>query len=73
MSNSSELIQFNRLLSPAAARIHMKIIIAVRVFQGLFQGLTLPDFYSMIQKWLPELERNKFMQMIIVGIDWSTL
>ena len=56
-----------RLLSPTAARASIGLLIAVRVFQGLWQGLTLPAFYSMIQKWLPEVERNKLMPMIIAG------
>ena len=56
------------MLSPTAARVDIGVLIAVRVFQGLCQGLTLPAFYSMIQKWLPELERNKIMPKIIAGM-----
>ena len=55
------------MLSPTAARVDIGLLIAVRVFQGLCQGLTLPAFYSMVQKWLPELERNKIMPKITAG------
>jgi ACS family sodium-dependent inorganic phosphate cotransporter len=55
------------LLSPMLARRHIGLLITVRVIQGLFQGIVFAAMFAMVQKWLPEQERNKIFPFILSG------
>lgn len=55
------------LLSPTMARIHINWLIVLRVIQGLFQGGIVPALFALVQKWLPEQERNKIFPIIMAG------
>jgi len=39
------------LLTPAAARIHIGLLIALRLLSGLGEGALVPAFYAMIARW----------------------
>ncbi|XP_063597896.1 sialin-like [Penaeus indicus] len=47
------------LLSPVAARAHYGAFIALRIVQGIFQGVSWPAMHSCISHWIPPLERPR--------------
>ncbi|KAM6188298.1 vesicular glutamate transporter 1 isoform 2-T2 [Sarcoramphus papa] len=47
------------MLIPAAARTHVGCVIAVRVLQGLVEGVTYPACHGIWSKWAPPLERSR--------------
>ncbi|NXV57948.1 VGLU1 protein, partial [Molothrus ater] len=47
------------MLIPSAARAHVGCVIAVRVMQGLVEGVTYPACHGIWSKWAPPLERSR--------------
>ncbi|NXK43849.1 VGLU1 protein, partial [Piprites chloris] len=47
------------MLIPSAARTHVGCVIAVRVLQGLVEGVTYPACHGIWSKWAPPLERSR--------------
>ncbi|NXH34103.1 VGLU1 protein, partial [Myiagra hebetior] len=47
------------MLIPSAARTHVGCVIAVRVMQGLVEGVTYPACHGIWSKWAPPLERSR--------------
>ncbi|XP_064628934.1 sialin-like [Lineus longissimus] len=46
------------LLTPLAARTNVYLLIAVRVLEGVGEGVTFPAFQSLAGRWAPPLERS---------------
>lgn len=54
-------------LSPVAANLSVWAFFVVRIFQGLFEGVTFPALQAMIVRWIPLEERNSFMARSFMG------
>ena len=53
--------------SPVVARWNVWAFIVLRVFQGMFEGVTFPALHAMIARWVPLEERNSFMSRSFMG------
>ncbi|XP_047501481.1 putative inorganic phosphate cotransporter [Penaeus chinensis] len=60
------------LLSPVAARAHYGAFIALRIVQGIFQGVSWPAMHSCISHWIPPLERPRFIAVVYFAAALST-
>ncbi|XP_023802272.1 vesicular glutamate transporter 1-like, partial [Cyanistes caeruleus] len=56
------------MLIPSAARTHVGCVIAVRVMQGLVEGVTYPACHGIWSKWAPPLERSRLATTAFCGI-----
>ncbi|KAI8494180.1 hypothetical protein Bbelb_279400 [Branchiostoma belcheri] len=55
------------MLIPAAAKVHYGCVIAVRILQGLVEGVTYPAQHGIWSKWAPPLERSRLVTMSFCG------
>ncbi|XP_002739690.1 vesicular glutamate transporter 3-like [Saccoglossus kowalevskii] len=58
---------FLNLLIPTACRVHWGFVIAVRIVQGLVEGVTYPAAHGMWSKWAPPLERSRLVTLSFSG------
>ena len=54
-------------ITPWAAKVDKSFLIAVRAFEGLSEGITIPAMYAMMSKWLPPEERSLLAGIINAG------
>ena len=54
-------------LTPLAASYNIWCLFALRVFQGILEGVTYPCLNPMTARWVPEGERNRFMSFAYMG------
>ncbi|GIY87855.1 hypothetical protein CDAR_537641 [Caerostris darwini] len=55
------------LLTPTAAAMGVMPVVAVRIMQGLSQGVTKPALYAIISRWSPKFERSRFSTFTMSG------
>eukprot|EP00112_Aurelia_sp_Birch-Aquarium-sp1_P023445 Seg699.7 transcript_id=Seg699.7/GoldUCD/mRNA.D3Y31 product="Vesicular glutamate transporter 2" protein_id=Seg699.7/GoldUCD/D3Y31 len=55
------------LLTPLAARGNFYLLIAIRVLEGFFEGVTFPCMHAMWSKWAPPFERSKLSTISFSG------
>jgi len=55
------------IVSPFAARVSPYLFIAVRVLEGVGEGLTTPAAQNLIARWAPPLERSRMSTFIFSG------
>lgn len=60
------------LLSPIAARAHYGVFIALRIIQGICQGVSWPSMHACIARWIPPLERPRFIAVVYFAAALST-
>nr|XP_042898022.1 sialin-like [Parasteatoda tepidariorum] len=56
------------LLSPLAAHLDKYALVAIRVLQGLADGVTTPSITASISKWAPKVERSRLSTIIYTGV-----
>ncbi|CAG2114630.1 unnamed protein product [Medioppia subpectinata] len=61
------------LISPVAANLHYSAFFAVRVGQGLAEGVVFPVMNSMLAKWLPKMERSLGGTIVFTGAQIGTV
>ncbi|XP_074614068.1 vesicular glutamate transporter 3-like isoform X2 [Acropora palmata] len=61
------------ILTPVAARYHVMALITVRIFQGLFLGVTFPCNHAIWSKWAPPLERSSLITISIAGCPFGNI
>ncbi|XP_054722553.1 sialin-like [Uloborus diversus] len=61
------------LLTPLAARAGVAPLIALRVLEGLGEGVTFPAMHAIIGVWLPRLERSSLATLIYSGAQIGTV
>ncbi|XP_050715464.1 sialin-like isoform X2 [Eriocheir sinensis] len=64
---------FFTLLSPVAARSHYGALIAVRVLMGFFQGPMWPSMHALVPRWIPPLERSRFIASVYFASNLSMM
>ncbi|XP_063401010.1 vesicular glutamate transporter 1-like isoform X1 [Mytilus trossulus] len=58
---------FLNLLLPGAAQVHFGLVMAVRILQGIVEGVTYPACHGMWRHWAPPLERSKLATISFCG------
>ncbi|KAK7082812.1 hypothetical protein SK128_019836 [Halocaridina rubra] len=60
------------ILSPACARIHYGVFVFLRILQGALQGGSWPAMHACIARWIPPLERPRYIGVVYFGNTLST-
>uniref|UniRef100_A0A3Q3AZ69 Sialin n=1 Tax=Kryptolebias marmoratus TaxID=37003 RepID=A0A3Q3AZ69_KRYMA len=61
------------LLTPVAADLGASYLIAVRVLEGIGEGVTFPAMYTMWASWAPPLERSRLLTITYIGAQLGTV
>nr|XP_045614448.1 putative inorganic phosphate cotransporter [Procambarus clarkii] len=61
------------LLSPLCARTSAQLFVAIRILEGITEGVTFPAMNSMLANWVPPKERAKFSTLIYAGVQFGTV
>ncbi|XP_049798966.1 sialin-like [Schistocerca nitens] len=62
---SNLMISVTTLLIPLFASLDYRVLVALRIFQGICGGFCWPSLTYMISRWIPTNERGKFMSAIM--------
>nr|CAD7423052.1 unnamed protein product [Timema monikensis] len=60
-------------LSPLAAKLDTWLFVALRIIEGLGEGVTFPAMHSMLAVWVPPLDRAKFASYVYAGSNFGTI
>lgn len=55
------------LLTPVAAKFSIYMLLAIRIIEGIFEGMTFPCMYDVWSKWAPPLERTRMTGFALAG------
>ncbi|XP_026470914.1 sialin-like [Ctenocephalides felis] len=55
------------LVTPAIAKYNIYLLIAVRILEGIFEGVTFPCAHAVWTKWAPPLERSRLATVAFSG------
>ncbi|KAL5007698.1 hypothetical protein ScPMuIL_016504 [Solemya velum] len=58
---------FLNIFLPGAAKVHYGLVMAVRIMQGLVEGVTYPACHGIWRHWAPPLERSKLATISFCG------
>lgn len=61
------------LLTPVAASTSIWLLYAVRVIEGLGEGVTFPAMMAMISRWAPPGERSRMTAFTYAGAQFGTV
>ena len=61
------------ILMPIAAKTDFRLLVAVRIIEGLGEGVTFPVMNAMLAHWSPPLERSKLSTFIYAGSMMGTV
>jgi len=61
------------LLTPVAARQSVYTLIALRVLEGIGEGVTFPSMHAILSCWIPPLERSRAVTFIYSGAQLGTV
>ncbi|KAM7408379.1 hypothetical protein PAMA_002209 [Pampus argenteus] len=61
------------LLTPVAADLGASYLIAVRVLEGIGEGVTFPAMYTMWAAWAPPMERSRLLTISYIGAQMGTV
>uniref|UniRef100_A0A667X8J6 Sialin n=1 Tax=Myripristis murdjan TaxID=586833 RepID=A0A667X8J6_9TELE len=61
------------LLTPIAADLGAGYLIAVRVLEGIGEGVTFPAMYAMWAAWAPPMERSRLLTISYTGAQLGTV
>lgn len=55
------------LFTPMAAKYNFYVLLAVRIVEGIFEGITFPCMSDVWSRWAPPLERTRMSGFAIAG------
>ncbi|XP_069941800.1 sialin isoform X2 [Cherax quadricarinatus] len=61
------------LVTPVVAHTSTPLLIALRVVEGLGEGVTFPAMNALMAKWVPPLERSKMSSLVYAGSQFGTV
>lgn len=62
------------LLTPVVAYTNITpLIVALRILEGLGEGVTFPAMNSLMARWIPPLERSKMSAYVYAGAQFGTV
>ncbi|XP_031777621.1 vesicular glutamate transporter 1 isoform X1 [Nasonia vitripennis] len=64
---------FFTVLTPPMTRYSVYLLIAVRVIEGLFEGVTYPAINALVANWAPPLERSRLATITFAGSFLGTV
>lgn len=59
--------------SPFCARVSTGLFVAVRILEGMAEGVTFPAMNSLLPFWVPPHERAKFTAFVYSGAQFGTV
>ncbi|CAL8124169.1 unnamed protein product [Orchesella dallaii] len=61
------------LVTPWAANTGLEYLVAVRIIQGLGEGVTNPSMHALLAQWVPPLERSMLGAFVYAGSQIGTV
>jgi ACS family sodium-dependent inorganic phosphate cotransporter-like MFS transporter 5 len=61
------------LLTPLAARWHVNALIALRILEGIGEGVTFPAMHTLFARWAPPAERSGAVTFVYAGCQLGTV
>ncbi|XP_065062832.1 sialin-like [Rhopilema esculentum] len=61
------------IVTPFAARLNVNLFIALRVAEGIGEGVTFPAVHAILGRWSPVYERSKLATLVYSGSSLGTL
>lgn len=61
------------LVTPWAANMGLHYLVAVRILQGLGEGVTNPSMHALLAQWVPPLERSILGAFVYAGTQIGTV
>ncbi|XP_044011343.1 sialin-like [Aphidius gifuensis] len=58
---------FLTIFTPPLTRLSVYLLIAMRIIEGIFEGVTYPCIHSIWANWAPDLERSKLATLAFSG------
>lgn len=58
---------FLTLLTPMLANTNVYLLLAVRIIEGIFEGVTYPCIHAVWARWAPPLERSRLATLAFSG------
>uniref|UniRef100_A0A1L8DE91 Sialin n=2 Tax=Nyssomyia neivai TaxID=330878 RepID=A0A1L8DE91_9DIPT len=58
---------FLTLLTPIAANTNIYVMVAIRVIEGIFEGVTYPCIHAIWARWAPVYERSRMSSIAYAG------
>ncbi|XP_037809154.1 sialin [Lucilia sericata] len=55
------------LFTPMAAKHSLEMLLAVRIIEGIFEGVTFPCIHAVWSRWSPPLERSRMASIAFAG------
>ncbi|XP_058975538.1 sialin [Musca domestica] len=55
------------LFTPMAAKHSLEMLLAVRIIEGVFEGVTFPCIHAVWSRWSPPLERSRMASIAFAG------
>ncbi|XP_018336577.1 sialin isoform X2 [Agrilus planipennis] len=55
------------LLTPLLAKLSYEVLLAVRIVEGVFEGVTYPCIHAVWARWAPPLERSRLATIAFAG------
>uniref|UniRef100_A0A1I8Q9J5 Sialin n=2 Tax=Stomoxys calcitrans TaxID=35570 RepID=A0A1I8Q9J5_STOCA len=55
------------LFTPLAAKHSLEMLLAVRIIEGIFEGVTFPCIHAVWSRWAPPLERSRMASIAFAG------
>ncbi|XP_073838325.1 major facilitator superfamily transporter 9 [Musca autumnalis] len=55
------------LFTPMAAKTSLEVLLAVRIIEGFFEGVTFPCIHAVWSRWSPPLERSRMASIAFAG------
>jgi len=55
------------LFTPVAAHLHVAAVIALRIFEGAFEGVMLPATHALLSRWTPATETTRGATIVFSG------
>ncbi|KAK7066420.1 hypothetical protein SK128_019270, partial [Halocaridina rubra] len=59
------------LLTPVVSKAHYAALIALRVIMGLISGVSWPSMHALLARWIPPLERSRFIASVYLATTLS--
>ncbi|XP_046451668.1 sialin-like isoform X1 [Daphnia pulex] len=61
------------LLTPLIADFGLVPLVAIRILEGIFEGVTFPAMHALWSRWAPPLERSKLVTIAYSGSYFGTV
>ncbi|GAB2274452.1 Sodium-dependent phosphate transport protein 1, chloroplastic [Dionaea muscipula] len=60
-------------LTPVAAKMGLPVLLVVRAFMGIGEGVAMPAMTNMLSKWIPVSERSRSLALVYSGMSLGSV